>query len=522
MSDIRHLRNEGRLDEAYQLGKELCANEPDNIWVKRDFSWTCYDLMKLAIRDKDKTAFIVRLQDIASLHLPKDEEILGNALPWIMRQWLLQNTNNNSTDNIDTVNRLLYIAQNLPLQIPSAGASALIKTIHKVIKGTHSYCDILDKIGFNWMRTEDYQPLSFENQHSKIMSLAEQVCIAYSKTLLQEIENQQTHNYNPEHTIEPSSQKRLDTFLPWITWLIEQHPEYTYPIYYKARLLLRIGKQDQIIQLLTPFVQKKAKEFWVWQLLGESVQQQDKSLALSCFCKALSCPAQKEAMLVNLRESAAEIMAQQGFFNEARTEIDTAENVRLSSWGKTSKLSQKLKSSEWYHRANAQKDNKNFYKAHCDLAESLIYASNKELILITYVNSEKNIANFLKENDKNGFFSYRNLFKIPPMIGELYEAVIQESPGKPISIIKWHRKWDGKPQETPFYKIIDGKIKISNGKNFGFINQVFIAPSLIQKEKLSNGQQVSALAMRSFDRKKSTYGWSIVSILDSSRTTPHK
>ena len=57
MSEIRDLRKAGKLEEAHALGVTQLENNPDDIWVKRDYAWVCYDLAKLAIESSDKETF---------------------------------------------------------------------------------------------------------------------------------------------------------------------------------------------------------------------------------------------------------------------------------------------------------------------------------------------------------------------------------------------------------------------------------------------------------------------------------
>jgi len=57
--------------------------------------------------------------------------------------------------------------------------------------------------------------------------------------------------------------------LPKLEELIKRHPEYQYPPYYKAKLLLALGNEENALSAFLPFAIQKRNEFWVWELLAE-------------------------------------------------------------------------------------------------------------------------------------------------------------------------------------------------------------------------------------------------------------
>ena len=61
-----------------------------------------------------------------------------------------------------------------------------------------------------------------------------------------------------------------------------------------------------------------------------------------------------------------------------------------------------------------------------------------------------------------------------------------------------------------FMKEVTGVVRTPNGKPFGFIDDVFIQPSLIKNYNLSDGMQFTGKAMRSFNKEKKQWSWKIV------------
>lgn len=510
-NNVRDLRKDGQLDKAYKLGKQLCEEQSDNVWNKRDFAWVCYDRAKLSIQGENDDAFIASLKDIATLELDVEEKMIGENLSWLMGKWINQRIIPimDQAERTQKIRMLLDIAIVLPQAVPSEGYVYFVRMVHCAMKDTSQYCEMMDRIGFDFLRPEDYQKTTIQSNGKKIMSMAEQLYIAYAKTLIRQM------GQRPDHS---SLRERIVTFLPQLSALIESHPEYQYPLYYKAKLLLALGEDQTVTDLLIPFVQSKSKDFWVWQILGESIVKTDEQMALSCYCRALLCNAPEE-MVVNLREATARLMARAGFYNEARYEFDKAEAVRKEKWGKVTPIIMAAHAREWYKNADILANNQAFYKSHSSRAEDLLYAKDARPILITFVNEAKQIVNFIMEGDRRGFFKYARIFRNAPILGGVYNVVFQSYSESDISKVRWGKKWEASLDTSPFYQKVSGTINIHDGKQFGFVENMFVEPELIEKNSLLNGMQVSGMAVRSFDKKKGVYGWRIKFIQKSESNT---
>ncbi|MBO7190231.1 MAG: hypothetical protein J6V55_06570 [Alistipes sp.] len=60
-------------------------------------------------------------------------------------------------------------------------------------------------------------------------------------------------------------------------------------------------------------------------------------------------------------------------------------------------------------------------------------------------------------------------------------------------------------------KEICGAIRITPS-GIGFLEDCFVPSDLIKRNALMNGQSVVAVAVRSYDRKKSVLSWSVIEI----------
>ena len=70
--------------------------------------------------------------------------------------------------------------------------------------------------------------------------------------------------------LQSAPQDEVEKFLPTQCTLIKAHPEYTYPTFYLAKMLLKCGRNEEAIMELKPFVRQKSGDFWVWELLGDA------------------------------------------------------------------------------------------------------------------------------------------------------------------------------------------------------------------------------------------------------------
>ena len=61
-----------------------------------------------------------------------------------------------------------------------------------------------------------------------------------------------------------------------------------------------------------------------------------------------------------------------------------------------------------------------------------------------------------------------------------------------------------------FIKNISGLVKISEGKSFGFVEDVFIHPSLVKKYQLTNGIEYSGKALKSYNKEKKCWTWKML------------
>jgi hypothetical protein len=64
--------------------------------------------------------------------------------------------------------------------------------------------------------------------------------------------------------------------------------------------------------------------------------------------------------------------------------------------------------------------------------------------------------------------------------------------------------------KSKFLKEVVGNVKIPDGKSFGFIEDVFIHPSIVNKYKFVNGQEITGIVIRTYNKDKGQWSWKLI------------
>ena len=309
-----------------------------------------------------------------------------------------------------------------------------------------------------------------------------------------------------------SQQRRIDkekiqSFLPKLDAVINEYPNYQYPPYFKAKLLLALGEEDDVLSAFLPFAKLKKNDFWVWELMAE-IFNEDKGRQFACYCKALSLNT-PEDFLVKLRQAFAAELVDVNMYVEAKTEIEKVVATRNKhQWKLPLQVSEWIQK-EWYSSVEAKRDNKDLYGKYVKEAEDILYHDiPEEIIVVEYVNENKHMLNFVKSKRKHGFFKYQGYLN-KPIIGDVLKVkFIGEGKDDYFKIVS-ARKIDSDIVSEAI-KDFEGVLKVVQPHNFGFVEDVFLEPKLIQQKNLSNGQIINGKALMSFNKKKGEWGWKAI------------
>lgn len=499
--EIKALRQAGKLEEALNLALAELQAEPVNIWPKRNISWVYYDYLKQNTAPEHFDDFLLWLTKIAELNLPEEEKMLFDHLSWQIGS-LVFKTFNSGSSHYGKMIQLLGLARSFSYTRPSEGYSFLFKAFHKALKDTDAYLQFADWWDYENFRPEDYQKEKLPDG-KEVMALAEQAYIAYAKHLLPERQPDGSKIFD---------KVRVESFLPRLVKLGNKYPSYQYPSYFQAKLLLALGERENMLSALLPFARKKRNDFWVWEILSEAyLNDEDKVFAL--YCRALSCYSPEE-MLINLRQKMAVLLIKRQLFNEAKTEIDLLVASRNTSGFRIPQNVSDWQSQEWYINANTLKSNKNLYNQHKHIADDILFADIPEVtVIVEFVNSDRKILNFIASEESYGFFKYERFLK-DVSIGDTLKVRFQSGTAGGLFLVYTASKVEDEDFRKQYFKEVEGMVSIPGGKTFGFLNGVFIHPSMVTKHKLTNGDFLRAYSIKTFNKEKKQWGWKIVEVIN--------
>jgi len=498
--EIKELRQAGKLEEALSLAKAELASQPDNIWPKRNISWVYYDYLKQNATPELFDSFLSWLSEIHSLNLPAEEKMLFDHLSWQIGSVVFK-TFNSEFLHYGKLIQLLEITKSFQYTKPSEGYSFLFKAFHRALKGTANYIEFADWWDFSNFRPEDFEKEKMPNG-KEIMAIAEQGYITYAKYLLDKKMVGVDLVFDKE---------KAETFLPKLTRIVENYPKLQYPAYFQAKLLLALGDREDMLSALLPFAKKKKNDFWVWEILSEAFPD-DEEKVFGLLCKALSCHSPEE-MLINLRQKMAALFIKRKLYNEARTEIELLVAARNEKGYRIPSEIIKWQSQDWYLQASPSKSNMNYYAMYFDFAEGFLFGDvTEEKAIVEFVNKDRKILNFIVSEAKYGFFKYERFLK-NVSIGDVLKVRFQSGTNEGLYLVHTVSKINDENFRNLFFQEVEGPVRISEGKAFGFINDVFIHPSLITKHKLVNGAHVKGNAIKSYNRDKKQWGWKLIDLI---------
>lgn len=498
--EVKELRQSGKLEEAWQMANRALEEDPNSIWNKRAIAWVYYDYLKINSLTVSFEKFKENLIKIKELNFPETEKMIFDSCAWQIGKIVLD-LQKVEPVNYNKINELFFIIRDFHFTKPSEAYSFIYKAFHKCHQNWSGYLTFADWWNFENFRSEDYLKEEFKGK--MIMSIVEQAYIAYSKKLL---EGEPLDPFGQQRVV---NKEKIEAFLPKLDAIIKKHPDYQYPPYFKAKLLLALGNDENVLSAFLPFAKQKRNDFWVWELMAE-IFSEDKEIQFACYCKALSLKT-PEDFLVKLRQTFADMLIEKKMYKEAKTEIQKVISTREKKrWKLPDQITEWIEQ-EWYKSATDKGDNNDLYSNYLKKAENTLFQDiPEELIVVEFVNENKYILSFVKDKHKFGYFKYQN-FLVKPQRGDLLMV-----------------RFDGEGQNG-YYKILtakkveagitsnaikkfEGFIKINVEKKIGFVEDIFIEPKLIVKKKLSDGQKVIGKAILSYDKVKNRMGWKAIEI----------
>lgn len=479
----------GQVQEAYDLAKNDLAANPDYPWLQRALGWALYYIIKGDADMGDYAKLLEHIDELKSLDqltLDNDSMIFDNV------QFQIANFIKNRVflTDIEAPAKLSTFFLKLKDYAfkPSRGHSFLLQTYIK-FENWPEMADFLDWWNLENLTQDDYTP--FVNQKGqKMMTLAERAFIANSKALLK-----------------LNDAGRIEEFLPKMDTLMNEHEEMMYPGYFYGKLLLTLGSDvDEALKVIIPFARKKATEFWVWQLLSD-VFANDEEKQLACLLRAVHCRTQ-ETFLGKVRIKLATLYIKRMQLNSARYHIDAVTRCYASQgWRLPYEIDY------WTHQPwlNTTTPDANDPIDYMSITDAILCDGAEECIaVVTYVDQNSHKSSLIYGYEKRIALKLRFKVQIGNIL-KLHYVTDKEGRMKVLSSTKVQL-----PADLNYAKYVEGTIDKREDKEFAFLKagnvRCFVAPAVVKKFNLKNGDNVKSLIVYDYDKKKESWNWVCVNV----------
>lgn len=508
----KQLRKDGKLKEAFLKIDPYLQQNPESKEAKLTFGWVMHDYLKQSEMDLNRYCGCLKaLNDRASFSFGLHNEILLTSILWSIRRVVASGEMHANKVFIEFLRFVGYSATFIEQRgrvygTEKTGGSAsrlLISELRKKLNDVNYYT-LMDTIGFDWFDTYDYEETSFIDDNDKTVRvgpLVETTLTSHAKRLI-------------KSDVHFATRERINTFLTKLTSVIKNHANFEWLPYHRIQLLRKLDDSERAFSELTEFARSKSREFWVWDLISEFVDGDEK---FNCLCAGLLCKAKAE-MTVKLQEKSIPLLVNKGFCAEAKYVLDKLIDTKnRNGWKITTELLG-AKEQEWYknHRSSSNLDG---LKSHAEKARLIIYRTLPfSDAFITYFNEDKGTINFFYINSgvtKEGFFYKDSVGK--PYVWKVNTAVrlkLLEDKRYENLFNVFDVEEGNEMFAANFLKPFSGTFE--KVKEFGYIRdgrtEVFVNPSFVNSHNLIPFSTVVGTAVKKWDKKKNRWGWQIASV----------
>lgn len=398
-------RRDGEVEEAYQMALQLIEAPDPGEWDIKAFGWCLIDLIKRDSKAGQQQNLEHYREQLETLNVSPDDDILTKQREYALKlcnpngqamqqakilsekkqhqeavriYFQLFNDGDHSDDlqkslgwelyrfakqvveqdppNFGMAHQCLHDYFRLTLASPSNLHTCILRVADKMAKADKMQMgDFVRAWGLENLTAEAFERF-IGNDGKSYPALAERVVQRASK------------DASDRNAVDD-----LNYIEPYLTEFIERFPDNLWLKYYKAKVLIALGRSDEAESFGREVVKNKSNDFWSWGLFGDIHQDISNDLRLACYCKALLCS--KDVNFVgNVKLKLAGMLIDRDEYERAKLEIDEVVNYRRDNDQRIPQNAVRMMEQDWYIATTAAPSNRDFYREHAKIAEERLYS----------------------------------------------------------------------------------------------------------------------------------------------------
>ena len=294
-----------------------------------------------------------------------------------------------------------------------------------------------------------------------------------------------------------------DPWLERIDKLVRRHADWNFLPYYQAKLLMRLDRTSDAIQVFLPFARLKKREFWVWGLLAELVSSDQVG---ACYARALTLGT-PETFLVKMRQRVAGWLIDQDRWTDARAEIDRLVQTRQATgWPIPAEVQQWMNDTH-YTQAGTQSIS-HWYGNLLAEANALLWHNLPETVaLVMGTDPTGRYVNMAIDAHTTGSFPLSK-FDLQPTSGD--RVAIRYTQQEKAGRLQLHVQTVAMTEAPLTYletRTLKGPLRLLRGKAIGFVGDVYVPANVLTDAAVTGDELATVDAVASWDSVKKQVGW---------------
>lgn len=402
----RKERKEGVIDEAYRMAVELMGSPNADEWDRKAFCWCLIDIIKRDAGNGNNENLVHYRKQLESVEVVPSDEVLAKG---IRNALSLCNPNSQEFSQAKALGKEGRHAEAAAAYRTALAACPADREVQtgfgwELFKHTKELMAVENvMVAVVKRNLNDYLKLDVEKPsllHSCVLQLAAKLAgkdklnmLVFSRLWnLDNLRLEDFARFRAEDGKEyPSLAEKViqqvgkeaaasgnareqEHVLPRLNAAIERFPDNVWFKLDKAKVLLSLGMHDEALAFGLAVAKAKSNDYWAWGLLGDIVSRTDGEVALGCYCKALSCPAE-DKFTGKIRLKVARRMLESNNLSAAKLEVETVARSKEKEGHRIPEDAAEIASQPWFADTAAASSNRDFYKSKLHAAEALLFGS---------------------------------------------------------------------------------------------------------------------------------------------------